>query len=380
MQKIILLKNGTVFSPEYLGTRDILFAGGKIIAVENEIELPPLEFLETIDLKNQWVFPGFIDSHIHIAGAGGEGGPATRTPELNIDDILAGGITSVVGCLGTDGITRSVASVLMKAKGLKQQGISAWIYTGSYQVPPPTILGSIAKDIAMIDEVIGAGEIAVADHRSSYPSIDQFIAVVQEAKVGGLLGKKAGIVNIHLGEDDPPFELIYKAVEKNGIRFKQFLPTHCNRTREVFDDSKIYAKHGPIDITTSSYPYYTDSEVKPSDGFFEFLDAGVPIEHITLSTDAGGSLPLFDKNGDFVKIAYGHPVSLLNEIMDIIAKDETITAKAVQTVTANPAKILKLETKGHIKPGYDADILVLNRERSGIRYLYALGRKLIENQ
>jgi beta-aspartyl-dipeptidase (metallo-type) len=380
MQKMILLKNGTVFTPEYLGKRDILIAGGKIIAVETEIELPSYEFLEAVDLEMQWVFPGFIDSHIHIAGAGGEGGPATRTPELNINDIIAGGITSVVGCLGTDGITRSVASVLMKAKGLKQQGISAWIYTGSYQVPPPTIMGSISKDIAMIDEVIGAGEIAIADHRSSYPSAEQFIAVAQEAKIGGLLGKKAGIVNVHLGEDEPPFQLIYNAVEKSGIHFKQFLPTHCNRTREVFDESKIYAKHGPIDITTSSYPYYTDSEVKPSDAFFEFLDAGVSIEHITFSSDSGGSLPLFDDKGDFVKIAYGHPNSLLHEILDIIVKDETMTTKAVQTVTANPANILKLETKGCIKPGYDADILVLNPERRGIRYLYALGRKMIENQ
>ena len=254
------------------------------------------------------------------------------------------------------------------------------MYTGSYQVPPPTIMGSISKDIAMIDEVIGAGEIAIADHRSSYPTIKQFIGVVQEAKIGGLLGKKVGIVNIHLGEDGPPFQLIYNAVEENGIYYRQFLPTHCNRTREVFEDSKIYAKHGPIDITTSSYPYYTDSEVKPSDAFFEFLDAGVPIEHITFSSDSGGSLPLFDKNGEFVKIAYGRPDSLLNEILDIITRDETLTAKAIQTVTANPANILKLERKGYIKPGYDADIIVLNPERKVIRYLYALGQKIIENQ
>lgn len=374
---MILLKNGTVFSPAYLGTRDILVAGEKIIAVEKEIKAPFREFIEIIDLKKQWVFPGFIDSHIHIAGAGGEGGPATRTPELSCEEIVNGGITSVVGCLGTDGITRTVASVLMKAKGLRRQGLSAYIYTGSYQVPPPTILGSISKDIAMIEEVIGAGEIAIADHRSSYPSVDEFITLVQEAKVGGLMGGKAGIVNIHLGNNGAPFELIYRAVERGGIHFNQFLPTHCTRSRAVFAEAKIYGKKGHIDLTTCSFQSNPDSEVKPSDAFFELLDEGIPLEHITFSSDSGGSIPRFDENGKFVRIAYGKPGSLFKEVMDIAAADEDMTEKAVQCVTANVANILKLETKGHIKPGYDADILVLNREKSAIHSLFAKGRNLI---
>lgn len=374
---LILLKNGTVFSPEYLGTRDILVAGGKIIAVEEEINAPTWDFLETIDLENQWVLPGFIDSHIHIAGAGGEGGPATRTPELSFREIVNGGITSVVGCLGTDGITRTVTSVLMKAKGLRQQGLSAWIYTGSYQVPPPTILGSVARDIAEIEEVIGAGEIAIADHRSSYPSVDEFINVVQQAKLGGLMGGKAGIVNIHLGESGPPFDLIHRTVERGGIHFNRFLPTHCNRSRDVFDEAKNYGKNGYVDLTTSSYPYYPEHEVKASDAFFDLLDAGVPIEHITFSSDSGGSLPLFDGNGKFVKIAYGKPDSMFREVLDVIARDESKTPAVVQAVTSNVAEILKLETKGRIKTGRDADLMVLNRERNGINYLFARGRKMI---
>jgi beta-aspartyl-dipeptidase (metallo-type) len=370
---LILLKNGTVFAPDELGVRDILIAGDKIVAIEEEITPPRWNFVETIDIKGLWVFPGLIDSHMHFAGAGGEGGPASRTPELSIKEILSGGITTAIGCLGTDGITRSVASVLMKAKGLRQQGMSAWMYTGSYQVPPPTVTGSISKDIALLEEVIGVGEIAVADHRSSYPSSDDFISIIQEAKVGGLLGGKAGIVNIHLGENGEPFQLIKQAVDRGGIHFHQFLPTHCNRSRRVFDEAKIYAKEGYIDLTTSSYPYYPDIEVKPSEAFFELLDAGIPLEHITFSTDSGGSLPLFDAGGNFVKTANGSPASLLREVLDIIKKDETQAAGAVQIATSNVADILKLETKGRIKPGRDADLLVLNRERSGIQHVFARG-------
>lgn len=377
MLKIILLKNGTVFSPQYLGIRDILIAGQKIIAIEEEISLPQSDFLEIIDLEKQWVFPGLIDSHIHIAGAGGEGGPATRTAELNLNTIIDSGITTVIGCLGTDGITRSVESVLMKAKALKQQGMSAWIYTGSYQVPPPTITGSVASDIALIDEVIGAGEIAIADHRSTYPTLEEFIKLVQEAKVGGLMGGKAGILNIHLGENGPPFDLIYQAVERDGIQFKQFLPTHCNRSSDVFKAAKIFGQKGYVDLTTSAYPYYPDSEIKPSEAFFDFLDTGIPINHITMSTDAGGSLPEFDKEGNLIKLVQGSPISLFRELMDIISdkrmKDEHHVSLALQTVTSNVSEILKLETKGRIVSGKDADLLILNKERTDFNYIISNG-------
>jgi len=376
---LILLKNGTIFSPEYLGTRDILVAGEKIIAIENEIKPSRWAFLEVINLEKKWILPGFIDSHIHIAGAGGEGGPATRTSELSFNEIIEGGITSVVGCLGTDGITRSVCSVLMKAKALKHQGLSAWIYTGSYQVPPPTIMDSAARDITMIEEVIGVGEIAIADHRSSYPSVDELIKVTQEAKLGGLMGGKAGIVNIHIGDNNAPFELIYQVIERGGIQFHQFLPTHCNRSREVFEEAKTYGEKGNIDLTTSSYSFFPDTEVKPSEAFFELLDAGIPMEHITLSSDSGGSLPHFDKDGNLVKIAYGKPNSLFMEVMDIIREEKSQAPKAVQIVTSNVAKRLKLKTKGHIKPGYDADLLVLNREKNAVHHLLSKGQWMIRS-
>ncbi len=380
MQSMTLLKNGTVFAPQFLGNRDILIAGQKVIAVEQEIAPPHWDYLEVIDLEKQWVLPGLIDSHIHIAGAGGEGGPSTRTTEVNFDAIMEGGITTVIGCLGTDGITRTVESVLMKAKALRLQGMSAWIYTGSYQVPPPTITGSVSRDIALIEEVIGAGEIAIADHRSTYPTINEFIKVVQEAKVGGLMGGKAGILNIHLGDNGPPFDLIYQAVERDGIRFNQFLPTHCNRSREVFEAAKIYGKKGYVDVTTSAYPYFPDSEIKPSEAFFEYIDFGVPLEHITMSTDAGGSLPEFDKDGNLVKLVQGSPSSLFQELIDILAdkrtKDEHQAAKAIQIVTSNVARILKLEAKGRIIPGCDADLVILNKDRTAIRYVFFNGASL----
>ena len=235
---MILFKNCEVYTPDYIGKKDVLVGGTKILAIADNIPEPqniPVEVVYADGLK---MIPGLIDAHVHIAGAGGEGGPATRTPELQLSQFIEAGITTVIGCLGTDGMTRSVESVLMKAKGLRADGVSCWIYTGAYQVPTPTITGEVGKDIATIEEVIGVGEIAISDHRTSFPTTDELIRLTEHARVGGMLGGKAGIVNIHLGDAYNPFQPLYDVVEKSMLKLTQFFPTHCNRNDYTLEDAK----------------------------------------------------------------------------------------------------------------------------------------------
>jgi len=375
---MILFKGCRVYAPEFIGEKDVLVAGGKIVALAAEIQSQAGYDIEILDAGSLRMLPGLIDSHVHIAGAGGEGGPATRTPEMSLRDMLEGGITTVIGCLGTDGLTRSVASVLMKAKGLRQEGVSAWIYTGAYQVPPPTILGDAGKDIAMIEEIIGVGEIAIADHRSSNPTLDELIRLAKLARVGGMIGAKAGIVNIHLGDAPEPFAMLYAAIEKSELQFSQFLPTHCNRNRVVFEAAKIYGKKGYIDLTASSYPYYSDEEIKVSRCLKELMNAGVPLEHITFSSDGCGSLPTFDKEGNLLKLVSGKPKAIFKELIDAVRQEKLPLEKALPAVTANVARILKLNGKGRIGIGMDADLLLLD-EKDQITHLLANGRWLIRN-
>jgi beta-aspartyl-dipeptidase (metallo-type) len=370
---IILIKNAEVYSPDYLGKKDVLLGGKKIIAIENSIEPPKGVACEVIVATGLKLTPGFIDGHVHIAGAGGEGGPATRTPELQLSMLIDGGVTTVIGCLGTDGMTRSVESVLMKAKGLKDEGVTAWIYTGAYQIPTPTITGDVGRDIALIDEVIGVGEVAISDHRSSFPTTEELIRITEHARVGGMLGGKAGIINIHMGDAKDPFKPIYDAVAKSELNFKQFYPTHCNRNDYIFEDAKEYGKKGWVDITTSSYPYFPQYEIKPSKCIKLLTDAGVPLEHITFTSDACGSLPDFDPvTGELKQLEMGLPCSNLREVVDAV-KDEGIPLeKALKVITSNPADVLKLKNKGRIAVGKDADLLLFDNNFK-IKYMFAMG-------
>jgi beta-aspartyl-dipeptidase (metallo-type) len=376
---MILIKNVEVFTPELIGKKDVLLAGKKIVAIEENIDLPQNLKFQVIDAAGLKLTPGFIDAHVHIAGAGGEGGPATRTPEIQLSMLVKAGVTTVIGCLGTDGITRNVESVLMKAKGLRDEGMSAWIYTGAYQVPTPTITGEVGKDVALIEEVIGVGEVAISDHRSSCPTTEELIRITEHARVGGMLGGKAGIINMHMGDAKNPFLPIHDAVAKSELNYKQFYPTHCNRNDYIFEDAKEYGKKGWVDITTSSYPYFPQYEIKPSKTIRQLLDAGVPIEHITFTSDACGSLPDFDPvTGDLRQLEMGHPDANLREIVDAVKEENIPFETALKVVTSNPAAALKLKHKGNVAVGKDADILLFDNDLN-LKYVIAMGTVMMDD-
>jgi beta-aspartyl-dipeptidase (metallo-type) len=247
------------------------------------------------------------------------------------------------------------------------------MYTGAYQVPPPTITGDVARDIALIEEVIGVGEVAVSDHRSSVPTLSELTRIVAHARVAGMIGGKAGIVNMHMGDARDPFRPIHDVVANSEMGYRQFIPTHCNRNDYIFEDAKEYGKKGYVDITTSSYPYYKDEEIKPSVALKQLLDSGVPIKHITFTSDACGSLPGFDpETGKLIKIEMGLPDSVLREVKESVTEEGIPLEIALQVATSNPADILRLQGKGYIKEGFDADILVLDADFN-IKYLMANG-------
>ncbi|MCX6242237.1 MAG: beta-aspartyl-peptidase [Bacteroidetes bacterium] len=370
---LTLFKNAHVYCPDDTGKKDILTGGKSILSIKNHIEPPQGTDVTVIDCEGLRIVPGLIDSHVHVTGGGGEGGPASRMPELQLGMMLEGGVTTVIGCLGTDGITRTVESVLMKVKSLRAQGVSAWMYTGAYQVPTVTITGDIGKDIALFEEIIGVGEIAISDHRSSVPSVAELARITAQARVAGMIGGKAGIVNMHMGDAKDPFRPLHEVVACTEMNYRQFIPTHCNRNPYIFADAKEYGKKGYVDITTSSYPYDMEVEIKPSVALKQLLEAGVPASHITFTSDGCGSLPSFDSEGRLVKIDMGLPNSILREIKEAVLEDKIPVETALKVATSNPADILKLKGKGYIREGYDADLLVLD-DGFNIIHVMAMGK------
>jgi beta-aspartyl-dipeptidase (metallo-type) len=376
---MLLVKNAHVYAPETLGKLDILIAAGRILALAPSIEAAGLPCeVEVLDAEGRLALPGLIDSHVHVIGGGGEGGYATRTPELRLGDCVRAGVSTVIGTLGTDGLARSMESLVAKAYSLRAQGLSAWIYSGSYRIPPATVTGDLMKDIMMIEPIIGAGEVAISDHRSSRPTMAELGRLASEARLGGLLSGKAGIVNFHLGDAPAGLGPLEELVAAGDLPRSQFLPTHCNRNPQLFDEALGWARAGGwVDFTTSTVPRYIDEgEVPASRGLRLFHEAGL-LGQVTCTSDGQGSLPIFDAAGVLCGMTMGSCASLWEAVRESILTYGLDLGEAARTVTSTPARILKLANKGRLAVGADADILFLEPGSLEIKGLVAMGRRML---
>lgn len=378
---ITVIKNIHVYAPEDLGIKDVVITSNKIEGIYDNVEIPNnFVAIEIIDGKGKLLYPGFIDNHVHILGGGGEGGFKTRTPEMQLSMLIEAGVTTVVGCIGTDGVCRNMRSLIAKAKGLEEEGITTYCYTGSYEIPVKTITDSIKGDMMMVDKVIGVGEVALSDHRSSQATFQDFVNTVASARVGGLLSGKAGIVNVHLGNGARKLEYLSKLIDETEIPPTQVLPTHINRSDKLFYEGELYAKKGGfIDLTTSSDPNFLEpGEIRAGEGLSTLLRNGVDIEHITFSSDANGSMPKFDEQGHLVGLGICSVSSLYREVKESIKEHKVPIEEAIKVITSNVANILKLDNKGRITEGRDADFVIVDEESLDIDMVIAKGKIVVE--
>ena len=379
MAMVTLIRNAKVYQPEYAGVKDILVLNGKIAAVGEKLKADfggSVE-AEELDAEGMAAVPGFIDSHEHIMGGGGEGGFATRTPEANLKDLVLNGITTVVGCIGTDSVARDMTALLAKAHALEAEGITAYAYTGSYRVPIQTLTDSLMKDIMMLDKVIGVGEVAVSDHRSSQPTFEEFARIAADARVAGMLSGKAGIVNVHLGDSARKMDLIERVIHETEIPASQFLPTHVNRNAALFDNCLELAKEGlTIDFTGNEDIDYWETicdEVRVCKGIRRLLDLGISSDRFTISSDGQGSMPVFNAAGEYQGIGIGKASCLLKEVRECVQKEGIPLEIAVKGITSNVASVLKLGAKGQLKAGFDADICLLAEDSLELKTVMAKG-------
>jgi beta-aspartyl-dipeptidase (metallo-type) len=373
LEGTMLVKNAQVFGPEPMGIQDLLVVAGKIVLIGKGLEKPPW-VKEVLDGEERPLVPGLIDLHVHLLGGGGEAGPASRLPEVTFEELVAAGITTCVGCLGTDDVTRHLEDLLAKARALSIQGLTAYIYTGSYRVPPVTLTGSVRRDLVLIPEVIGVGEIAISDHRSSQPTLEELLKIAADARVGGMLAGKRGLVHLHVGSAPQRLSLLWQAIETTPIPITQFHPTHVNRTPELLEEAARWVKAGgTADLTAPSSTLTWEL----AEAIEALAEADPSWERFTLSSDGGGSMPKFDEAGNLVGYASGDVRALWASVQALAQKGFPLE-KVLRLVTSNPARILGLPGKGRIALGYDADFLLLD-ENLRICATVARGRVLFRS-
>jgi beta-aspartyl-dipeptidase (metallo-type) len=354
---LTLIERGEVFAPEPLWGTSILIDGGTIIKV-GEVDRRALDLLgiecEVIDAAGAVVTPGLIDPHQHLLGGSGEGGLSRQSPMLFLSEIVGAGITTAVGVLGVDTTMKTMAGLLARVKGLAEEGLTTRMWSGGYNVPPTTVMGSIREDMLFIDECVGAGEIAISDQRSLQQDTRELGRLVLDTHVGGLLSGKAGVTHFHVGETDRRLAPLRELLETFDIDPSWLYPTHVARTEALLEEAVALAREGA----------YVDIDVV--DGRLHewvrcYLGRGGPADRLTVSSDSGLTSPR----------------KLFEEFRACVVEHRFPLERVLPFLTTNTAQVLKLERKGRLAVGCDADLLVLDREGLEIRDVIATGRRMV---
>jgi beta-aspartyl-dipeptidase (metallo-type) len=372
-----LIKNAKIYGPERIDDTDVLIVGRSIAALGQDLRLPDYVRGEVVDVQGQTLVPGFIDAHVHICGGGGEAGPASRTPEIQLSQLTRGGTTTVVGCLGTDSVSRSMSELLVKARALEDEGITTFVYSGGYQVPARTLLPTLQEDLTLIEKVLGAGEIAISDHRSAQPQIAELERLAAEARVGGMLGGKAGVVHLHLGEGKRGLQPIWTILDQTEIPITQFMPTHINRTSSLLEQGiKFLLAGGQIDLTAGCDDFPAELQVPAV--LQKLNERQILNDRVSVTSDGNGSMPQYNEAGVLIGMGVGSVEVLWRDVRESVISYGLSLEVALRTITSNVANVLGLKNKGRIQVGYDADLVLLD-EVLRVQAVWAMGKCMVEN-
>jgi len=356
---LTLIENGEVYAPRPLGRQSVLLVDGRI-GVVGQVDAAGAGALgleiEVIDAAGCVVTPGLIDPHEHILGGSGEEGFATQSPEITLSEIVTCGITTVVGCLGLDTTMKTLPGLLAKVKGLREEGLSAYMWSGGYNVPPTTLTDSIRNDILFVEEVIGCGEVAISDERSTDPMPHELARLVNTTYAGGKLSRKAGVTHFHVGESERRLGCLRELLEDDRFQVKpeMLYATHVERSEALMCDAIVLARQGgAIDI---------DVVEKDLAKWLRFYrEHRGPPDRLTFSSDASLS----------------SPGTLFDQVRGCVVEHGFALEEVLPHVTSNTASILRLDHKGSLEPGKDGDVLVLRRDTLEPVDVIACGRRMV---
>ena len=367
---LTLIKNTHLYTPEYCGVKDLLLCGEKLVAIGERLNVTGTQTQE-IDAQGLNCMPGLIDQHVHIIGGGGQTGYFSLAPEISLSTLIKCGTTTVVGLLGTDGFVKSLPQLYAKTKALCQDGISAYMLTGFYGLPTPTITSSIAEDMIYLDKCIGC-KIAMSDDRSSHPTKLELLRIIQQVRLGGFTSAKGGVMHVHLGALPSKIDLLLEIAKEFPSLISYISPTHMGRTHDLFLQAIEFAKlGGMVDISTGGTKY-TDPHLTVMEG----LERGININQMTFSSD--GNAGVRRKNSETGEDTYKKaPLHKnLEQVVALIEEDGMSPSEAFKLITVNPAKNMKLKGKGRIAEELDADFTLFD-DQWQLQEVWARGTRMM---
>jgi imidazolonepropionase-like amidohydrolase len=385
---VIFIQNATIFTVTQgnIEHGSILIRDGKIAAVGANLKAP--DGAAIIDATGQFVIPGIIDCHSHIAvdGSVNEGGPAVSSmaniadvlnPEdISIYDDLAGGVTSANILHGSANPIGSQTIVIKlrwgkPASDLPFQGALPGIKFAlgenpkrSGFTPPPGTPERYPGTRLGVEEVIRQAFIEATEYKKQWDDYNTRKAAGEQ-----------GLVAPRRNEQLEPLVEVMEG--------KRYVHSHCYRADEILMLMRV-AKEFNFKVRTFQHVlegYKVADEIAASGaGGSTFSDWwGYKVEaydaipyNAALMTERGVVVSI---NSDDAEEAR----QLNQEAAKSMKYGGMSASDALKLITINPAIQLGIDKRvGSIEVGKDADLVIYNHDPLSV---YAVAQKtLIDGQ
>ncbi len=382
----LVLKNAKVFTFHGIITGGVAVDNGKIVKLSKEPEIFRAD--EVIDAKGFLLLPGLIDSHVHM-----------RDLQLSYKEdfytgscaAAAGGITTVIDMPNTAPRTSSFKALReKKAEARNKIVVNVAFYAGFpsrltevKQLAKEGIVGfkmyphdpseevdfENEEQVRLYFEAVAENNLPVSIHPDDLETIKKLQSELQQQKLSD--------IEIFLGSHPPTSErkAIVKYAElgiKAGCRLHFCHVSSMESLAAIKEEQSKGAK-----ITCEATPHHlllTEEEIKKHETFSKVLPplrsqndntalwAGILDGTINILVSDHAPHSFSEKQKPFLEAPSGFPglETMLPTMLTKVAYGDLRLEKLVELTSSSPAKIFKLENKGMLIEGYDADMVLVD--------------------
>lgn len=366
----------------------VLLKDYKIIDVFNETRFSSKRFKEDvrfIDMQGAYIAPGFMDTHIH--GIGGVGtDDMTADAILRMSEILPRyGVTSFIPTLYSapkPQLLKAIQAVVEargKESGAKILGMhleGPFISPDRLGVQSPESLSPV--DLKYMDEILDAAKGLI---------INMTVAPeLKNMRELALYCVSKGIV-LQAGHTNATYDQMVE-----GMQVRILHTTHLFNAM-----SRMHHRDpgtvGAVFIHPEMSCELIADGIHINPNFIKFLLRCKPLDKLVLVTDSlkttGQTEGALIANGDEVyldkcfyrksdNVIAGSALTMIQGVKNLVSFGLSLE-QAIQMASTNPAKIMRCDHLGLIAPGYDADLVVFNKNFD-ILYTIINGKMLKEGK
>ena len=382
--KKTLIQNGYLVSSKDISKKDILIENGKItkIGILDNIDADCI-----IDASDKYVLPGIIDPQVHFRDPG-----LTHKEDLRTGSMAAaaGGVTTFFEMPNTNPATTTIEKLNQKYNTASEKSIVNYSF----------FLGATSKNLDEISKLknncglkifmgSSTGNLLVDDDESLekiFATCNRVIAVHAEDEE--ILKESAKSIP---GKDFShhvkarPVEAALKATTKAiglALKYKKRLHVlHLSTAEEV----KLIREHKSTNLitceTTPQHLLMHSPYIYNEIGAFAQMNPPIRSKRHQEELWKG----LFDGTIDCIatdhaphtldekKLPYGEAPSgmpgvetSLTLMLNEVSKNKVKLENIVKWMSENPAQLYKLKNKAFLKPGYDADITIIDMNKEKV--------------